>query len=187
VEITPVLPIAGQIFQPYFEGYLEFLAVLQSSYFFSPPFLAKPWFGNIALDPLSRHLARILTGYQPTWLRYFRGYIQIKPQPFAFQIVSRPLFIEQPTIWRYWVNLQELWSSIILWTTFTNNPLVSRSWPGQLLKQMEDKDEWEHKESIWDGKQSVCWSQWNVSHKNKYMFYHLYYSAASPHPTAASH
>jgi hypothetical protein len=47
--MTPVLPIAGQKFPRYFDGYLEFFAVFQNFYLFIPRFLAKPWLGNTVL------------------------------------------------------------------------------------------------------------------------------------------
>jgi hypothetical protein len=40
--LVSVLPIAGQKFPQYFEGYLEFFAVFQNLYLFIPRFLAEP-------------------------------------------------------------------------------------------------------------------------------------------------
>jgi hypothetical protein len=42
MDITPVLPIAGQKFPRYFEGYLEVFAVCKDVYVFIPRFLVEP-------------------------------------------------------------------------------------------------------------------------------------------------
>jgi hypothetical protein len=52
-EITTVLSIVEQIFPRYFEGYLGFVAIFQSIYFFIPLFIAEPWLGNAGLRQVS--------------------------------------------------------------------------------------------------------------------------------------
>ena len=70
MEITPVLPIGGQKFPRYFEGYLKFFAVFKDFYVFIPRFLAEspmtfrgtlPWKRCLNLWHLTHNVVRVET------------------------------------------------------------------------------------------------------------------------------